>query len=187
MIDISIKELSEPSLQYELLHDVNQYLLLWCFTLWIVAITASEVNQPDSQYEDDYVQIKISRGRSSTQKLHSQVRIEENNASKRSFNIDIHLDPICGAAVPIGSTVFVSKTSPKPFYEFFPGMGHYRFHNRGENWYSAKATCEKEGAHLAIVNSKEELGLLQELYFRLPTLVSHANFIGITDEREEGS
>ena len=66
---------------------------------------------------------------------------------------------------------------PRPFYELIPGMGYYKLHTKYENWYNAKLICESEGTHLAIMNSHEEVGVLQEYWRRKPRL----NNAGIDD------
>lgn len=79
-----------------------------------------------------------------------------------------------------------------PHYVLIEGLGYYKFHNGGKKWGDAKLTCEKEGTHLAIINSKEEVEVLKELRTRLPRLFGgdwrdDTIFIGITDIQVENS
>lgn len=37
-----------------------------------------------------------------------------------------------------------------------PGIGSHKFFTDAKNWNDAKKACEQDGAHLAIVNSKQE-------------------------------
>ncbi|KAJ9577536.1 hypothetical protein L9F63_005909 [Diploptera punctata] len=67
------------------------------------------------------------------------------------------------------------------------GQLYAKFHNRGKTWLDARDTCEKEGAHLAIINSKEESLILMDLFSKAPRFHEDWNFIGMTDENEEGN
>ncbi|PSN53548.1 hypothetical protein C0J52_09175 [Blattella germanica] len=79
---------------------------------------------------------------------------------------------------------------PRPFYELIPGLGHYKLHTNSKNWHNAKLICETEGAHLAIINSEDEVAILKEFRRRLPRL--HSNYLdiiiylGFNDFEEEG-
>ena len=81
--------------------------------------------------------------------------------------------------------------SPSPFYEYVRGMGFYKLHNEIKPWIEAKSTCQKEGAHLAILNSKDEVQLFQELSNRIPKLTNDWRdeyfFVGINDIENEGT
>ncbi|XP_046491558.1 hemolymph lipopolysaccharide-binding protein-like [Neodiprion pinetum] len=41
-------------------------------------------------------------------------------------------------------------------YTYFPGIGGYKLHSENLLWNQARITCEKEGGHLAIINSLAE-------------------------------
>ncbi|XP_046627140.1 hemolymph lipopolysaccharide-binding protein-like isoform X7 [Neodiprion virginianus] len=41
-------------------------------------------------------------------------------------------------------------------YTYFPGIGGYKVHLEYHSWNQARITCEKEGGHLAIINSLAE-------------------------------
>ncbi|KAK7864516.1 hypothetical protein R5R35_003125 [Gryllus longicercus] len=58
------------------------------------------------------------------------------------------------------------KKSIPPGYEHFPGHGYYRLHTVPVDWMTAKATCEREGAYLVIINSQEEANLVKKLFNR---------------------
>ena len=49
------------------------------------------------------------------------------------------------------------KCPPAPGYELFPGLGYYKYHSDRRNWQQAVDTCDKEGTHLMILNSKAEV------------------------------
>ncbi|XP_049801451.1 asialoglycoprotein receptor 1-like [Schistocerca nitens] len=74
-------------------------------------------------------------------------------------------------------------------YEVFPGVGIYRFHRAALPWEEARRKCEKEGAHLLVLNSEEEWNVVDSLMRRCPELLdSHFNYysyIGVHDMRKE--
>ncbi|XP_071452960.1 hemolymph lipopolysaccharide-binding protein-like [Hetaerina americana] len=71
-------------------------------------------------------------------------------------------------------------------YEYFPGIGYYKFYTDGVNSFSdASSKCMKDGAHLAIINSEAEAGVLVSLFLRNPKAKDYA-FIGFHDMHEEG-
>ena len=86
--------------------------------------------------------------------------------------------------------IFVFTEPPRPFYELIPGMGYYKLHTKHENWYSAKLICESEGTHLAIMNSREEIAVLQEFWRRRPNVKDSFSddfvFLGFHDIGTEG-
>ncbi|PSN36989.1 hypothetical protein C0J52_15830 [Blattella germanica] len=68
------------------------------------------------------------------------------------------------------------------------GFGYYKYHNHGKNWFAAKKECEKEGAHLAIINSAKERDLLLKIYKEKPAHGKNpAIFIGINDLVQDGT
>ncbi|KAJ4448787.1 hypothetical protein ANN_00178 [Periplaneta americana] len=78
---------------------------------------------------------------------------------------------------------------PGPFYELIQNMGYYKLHNEPRKWFEAKYICQKEGAHLGIINSQIEAHYVKEMWNRLPKLVSDWRkayiFLGLTDARIE--
>ncbi|PSN36990.1 hypothetical protein C0J52_15831 [Blattella germanica] len=62
------------------------------------------------------------------------------------------------------------QVAPAPFYDFIPGLGYYKLHTKPKTWIEAKWTCEREGAHLALVKTPKVIDVLQELRRRLPGL-----------------
>ncbi|KAG8231577.1 hypothetical protein J437_LFUL011573 [Ladona fulva] len=71
-------------------------------------------------------------------------------------------------------------------YEYFPGVGFYKFYSGGTNYFSkAKKVCESDGAHLAIPNSYAEANALHTIYSRFPDTHRFA-FIGFHDQSSEG-
>ncbi|XP_063616220.1 asialoglycoprotein receptor 1-like [Cydia splendana] len=61
----------------------------------------------------------------------------------------------------------------------------YKFHTQEKNWSTAFATCSDEGAHLAVINSKTESQVFQELYAKAKASVKQplyaVIFVGFTD------
>jgi hypothetical protein len=53
-----------------------------------------------------------------------------------------------------------------PGYEFIPDLGEYKLHNELRLWHEARDICQKEDAHLAIINSKREAEAFSDLWKR---------------------
>ncbi|KAG8236596.1 hypothetical protein J437_LFUL016948 [Ladona fulva] len=71
-------------------------------------------------------------------------------------------------------------------YELFPGVGYYKFHPEGAfSFHEAMLICRKEGGHLAIPNSQQEMNVLNQIYGRYNKIYHYA-FLGIHDMNEEG-
>ncbi|KAK7867904.1 hypothetical protein R5R35_002827 [Gryllus longicercus] len=58
------------------------------------------------------------------------------------------------------------QTPVPPGYTFYPGLGHYKVHLTPVTWFEAKATCEREGAYLAVINSKEEANMVANFHIQ---------------------
>jgi hypothetical protein len=71
-------------------------------------------------------------------------------------------------APPLGETEEEQTNRQKPpaDYELLPGIGYYKFHTDIKTWDKARATCEKEGAHLAVINSLTEAKTLPSIWIR---------------------
>ncbi|XP_046751859.1 hemolymph lipopolysaccharide-binding protein-like [Diprion similis] len=55
-------------------------------------------------------------------------------------------------------------------YTYFPGIGGYKLHSEEVGWNEARITCEKEGGHLAIINSVAERdAILKVIKAKTPT------------------
>ncbi|XP_069694778.1 hemolymph lipopolysaccharide-binding protein-like [Periplaneta americana] len=78
-----------------------------------------------------------------------------------------------------------SPPSIPPEYELFPGVGYYKFHETPKTWDEARKICEEEGAYLAIVNSKKESQIFQNL---LSSATTYRDFLllGFHDRFVEG-
>jgi hypothetical protein len=67
------------------------------------------------------------------------------------------------------------------------GLGYYKVHGEPRNWQEARKICAQEGAHLAIINSKEESEALRSM---LAPVAEKAKtvwaFIGFHDLYTEG-
>jgi hypothetical protein len=69
-------------------------------------------------------------------------------------------------------------------------MGYYKFHPTAVIWQDALRVCAQEGAHLAIINSKEEANIFHDLFARYNDVKGaddndHA-YIGYHDFNSEG-
>ncbi|GLG94150.1 Hemolymph lipopolysaccharide-binding protein [Gryllus bimaculatus] len=83
-----------------------------------------------------------------------------------------------------------SDGSFHPSYEEVPGVGVYRLHARPRSWEEARKACEREGAQLAVPNSRTEALALMDIHNRCPRLLpSHFNdyqYLGVHDLYSEG-
>ncbi|KAJ9584259.1 hypothetical protein L9F63_021381, partial [Diploptera punctata] len=61
-------------------------------------------------------------------------------------------------------------------YELYKGVGYYTLHTEGKTWVEAKKTCEKEGAHLTIINSESESTVIANMFDR------HTNIPNVQDD-----
>lgn len=62
-------------------------------------------------------------------------------------------------------------------YTYYPGFGFYKFHTDKMPWIDAKETCENEGGHLAVINSKLEAKLMKWLLkFHKGIKLAHIGF-----------
>ncbi|XP_069705110.1 hemolymph lipopolysaccharide-binding protein-like [Periplaneta americana] len=154
-------------------------LYLW---LWCTIATASETSNMLDPLRHLDLKITLKTCRNDAGHLTSQVRVEEELGKTDSCE-HLHHDR--------GSGSQCTKEHPRPFYELVPGLGYLKLHNRPKTWNEAKIACEKEGAHLGILNSETELEALRELRARLPShykdwrdSVVH---VGVTDSQEEGT
>ncbi|XP_067005235.2 uncharacterized protein [Anabrus simplex] len=77
-----------------------------------------------------------------------------------------------------------------PKYHEILGVGYYRFHTKPRKWEEARQICEKEGAHLVIINSEEEADALLLIHARcpriLPTHFNSYSYVGVHDNYMEG-
>ncbi|KAK7872114.1 hypothetical protein R5R35_005190 [Gryllus longicercus] len=103
--------------------------------------------------------------------------------------------PSCPAPQQCPPPVVISPPCPacpsraKPTalgYERHEGHGAYRVHLTPLNWFDAQATCEREGAHLAVINSQEEADILQRMLSSKPTPHNYV-LLGFHDLDYEGA
>jgi hypothetical protein len=73
-------------------------------------------------------------------------------------------------------------------YELLPGLGYYKFHTDIKTWDKARTICEKEGAHLAVINSLTEAKSLPSIWIRniFNDWRKDAAYIGTFDPNENG-
>ncbi|KAJ9577537.1 hypothetical protein L9F63_005910 [Diploptera punctata] len=156
-------------------HRIFLFMLL-CFIVCAVPIQSGTSNTS----ENEIIKISIFSRKNRTGQLYAKVRLEEGSDKKSAWQVDIDHESM-------HNSDFTKHKSPEPGYQLIPGFGYYKFHNRGKTWLDARDTCEKEGAHLAIINSKEESLILMDLFSKAPRFHEDWNFIGMTDENEEGN
>lgn len=75
-------------------------------------------------------------------------------------------------------------------YHLTEGIGAHKLHTRAATWNEARKTCNDEGGHLAIINSKREAEVMMDLFNKSEPIknASYDNvaFLGIHDLYKEG-
>ncbi|PSN53543.1 Hemolymph lipopolysaccharide-binding protein [Blattella germanica] len=171
-------------------NSIAVYAVLSFIYGFLVEISSTQACKP---HELGDVKVSISNIKNKPGLFYTQVKVDEGpdyyNGKKSCYKINIQQDTSCGPETPNKNTKCF-QDSPGPFYERVRGMGFYKLHTQSKTWKEAKAICEREGAHLAIMNSAEEVALLQEFRRRLPRL--HGNglddlvYLGFNDIQTEG-
>ncbi|PSN32344.1 Hemolymph lipopolysaccharide-binding protein [Blattella germanica] len=92
--------------------------------------------------------------------------------------------------VLIVASVAGPPQKPEPQYEVLFGLGYYKFHREPLNWNEARKVCEKEGAHMVILNSEKEALALRQLWIPFPKLFddwrNNWAYTGIHDTYKDG-
>ncbi|KAK7872116.1 hypothetical protein R5R35_005192 [Gryllus longicercus] len=95
--------------------------------------------------------------------------------------------PARPASCPSPCPACPSRAKPTALgYERHEGHGAYRVHLTPLNWFDAQATCEREGAHLAVINSQEEADILARILSTKPIPFNYV-LMGFHDLNYEGS
>ncbi|XP_069705081.1 hemolymph lipopolysaccharide-binding protein-like [Periplaneta americana] len=168
------------------------YLLL-SVVMYAVGGSASECDP--SRAVD--LKLSIKSRLNETGHLVAQVKLEDGSGmledKKNYWEVDFDHDKSCSSvsgpkSLP-GNSELPKRDIPGPFYELIQNMGYYKLHNEPRKWFEAKYICQKEGAHLGIINSQIEAHYVKEMWNRLPKLVSDWRkayiFLGLTDARIE--
>ncbi|GLG94149.1 Hemolymph lipopolysaccharide-binding protein [Gryllus bimaculatus] len=120
------------------------------------------------------------------ERLRHQIRtlMQESERAKKAMEL------FCAEAAKEDNTVIESDGSLHPSYEEVPGVGVYRLHARPRSWEEARKACEREGAQLAVPNSRTEALALMDIHNRCPRLLpTHFNdyqYLGVHDLYSEG-
>ncbi|KAJ9601329.1 hypothetical protein L9F63_000510 [Diploptera punctata] len=93
-------------------------------------------------------------------------------------------------SIQIIATIAGPPAVASPGYEYFSGIGYYKFHKTPNTWDAARKMCEQEGGHLAVINSEEESKVIQKYLETAPKLENASYndyaFIGFHDRFIEG-
>ncbi|KAJ9601328.1 hypothetical protein L9F63_000509 [Diploptera punctata] len=96
----------------------------------------------------------------------------------------------CQQSVQIIATIAGPPAVASPGYEYFSGIGYYKFHKTPNTWDAARKICEEEGGRLAVINSEEESKVIQKYLEKAPKLENVSNndyaIIGFHDRFIEG-
>ncbi|XP_069705060.1 hemolymph lipopolysaccharide-binding protein-like isoform X2 [Periplaneta americana] len=168
------------------------YLLL-SVVMYAVGGSASECDP--SRAVD--LKLSIKSRLNQTGHLVAQVMLEDGSGmledKKNYWEVNFDHDKSCSSvsgpkSLP-GDSELPKREIPGPFYQLIPKMGYYKLHNQPKKWFEAKYICQKEGAHLGILNSQIEFQYVKEMWNRLPKLQNDWRkgfiFLGVSDTRIE--
>ncbi|XP_067000227.2 hemolymph lipopolysaccharide-binding protein [Anabrus simplex] len=123
----------------------------------------------------------------------TQIEMEKESDSKRWAMDMQQAERICG----LQRSKYIVATITAPFlatddgYVWFPQIGHYKLHITPVKWNQALLACQKEGAHLAIINSELEAEALAKLFAQHPTIpgasYNYIAYLGFNDFAKTGS
>ncbi|KAG8237277.1 hypothetical protein J437_LFUL017473 [Ladona fulva] len=167
---------------------ICEYDLSWIVILTLLTITSCGATQTVKKALSFTMSSRVNQtGHAVTQlsldkslpHFSDQWNLKVNQAVTETVGLQkFHLDAVF-AVVP-----------PKPSdYEYFPGVGYYKFHTTFANGFEdASSKCAKEGGHLAIVNSESEHQVLSTIFERFPesSLKAISAFVGFHDREKEG-
>ncbi|XP_046399801.1 hemolymph lipopolysaccharide-binding protein-like [Ischnura elegans] len=112
---------------------------------------------------------------------------EESQQSHQNWKLDLkHTNNQYGGvnSFHIKGAVILPPQIPHD-YELFPGIGYYKFHYGSKvTFQEASSTCNREGGHLAIINSLQESQVIKNIYARHSEAGGPWSFIGFYDQNK---
>ncbi|XP_069705068.1 hemolymph lipopolysaccharide-binding protein-like [Periplaneta americana] len=176
---------------------VFRYCLLLCIGGLSAGISSVESASECDPSRDVDLKISIKSRLNETGHLVAQVKLEDGSGmlqdKKHYWEVDFDHDTSCSSlsepeSLPDNSEM-PDREIPGPFYELIPNLGYYKLHNQPRKWFAARYICQKEGAHLGIINSQIEAHYVKEMWNRLPKLQNDWRkgfvFLGVSDLRSE--
>uniref|UniRef100_A0A1V1FYB7 Putative CTL7 n=1 Tax=Reticulitermes speratus TaxID=60591 RepID=A0A1V1FYB7_9NEOP len=179
----------------------------WCVAAFCVCwcAAASAIYECPAPHSPDF-KFSVTSRRNKTGHWIAQVQMEHDAGRKeneaRPWQVDVdHSTAKCedGDSVVITATVTIppkdedaeapkSRRKAPADYELLPGLGYYKFHTDIKTWDKARTICEKEGAHLAVINSLTEAKSLPSIWIRniFNDWRKDAAYIGTFDPNENG-
>ncbi|KAJ9593002.1 hypothetical protein L9F63_015321 [Diploptera punctata] len=130
--------------------------------------------------------LSINNSQNATGHWNSKIQFGHRTVNKQGSPLDFKLEQAIVSGerddfVLITANFTVPPRSTLPVdYELIPGVGYYKLHKEPQDWHTARVICNKEGAHLAIINSHFELSVIKMLYNRDPKLHDFS-YVGISD------
>ncbi|XP_063224843.1 hemolymph lipopolysaccharide-binding protein-like [Bacillus rossius redtenbacheri] len=168
--------------------------------LGLLLVTSCEPEPQCSSLAPGGVHFALSSGRNRTGHWRTQVQLNHENNPSGNATLETGLWEVdikqtvkkCEEREIIG--IVASVTAPPvravPGYELVPGLGYYKLHTYTKPWLEARQTCSEEGAHLAIVNSEQELKVLHRIYQMYPKIQegwrNDCAYLGFHDMYKEG-
>ncbi|PSN41356.1 Hemolymph lipopolysaccharide-binding protein [Blattella germanica] len=164
-----------------------KYFLIYTLACLVATNTALECSPPGSSS----FKFSIKSRQNLTGERVAQIHMESNGRPKEVGILDVDIEQTNIECQDTENTIIIATISEPPRlnlgpgYEFVPGLGYYKIHTDVKTWHGAYATCAKEGAYLAIINSVYEFSILRELWDRHPKITdewtNNYAYLGISD------
>ncbi|XP_067004404.2 hemolymph lipopolysaccharide-binding protein [Anabrus simplex] len=174
----------------------RQVLRMLLCVLFLFAVCSADQQSSSCPVErQTKIKFSVNSHRNETGHWVSHVQIQHdpnNKPANGRWNVELEQrtqDCDSGTSIVIEATITSPPPRAGPDYELFPGVGYYKFHTTPVTWNEAEKICEKEGAHLAIINSEAESGVLALIFARHPKIPGAYDgvvSIGFHDKYVEG-
>ncbi|KAJ9593001.1 hypothetical protein L9F63_015320 [Diploptera punctata] len=137
------------------------------------------------------LKLSINNSQNATGHWNAKVQVGHRAGNKQGSPLDLKLEQAIISSerddfvfITANFTVPPRSTLPND-YELVPGLGFYKLHTDLQSWHTARVICNKEGAHLAIINSYFEYSVMKMLFDRNPHITSEWTnpyaFVGVYD------
>ncbi|XP_023720909.1 hemolymph lipopolysaccharide-binding protein [Cryptotermes secundus] len=171
--------------------------------LWLCLLSAAGSSSGAAEFKcaepPSAMKFSLTSYRNKTGHWKAQVQLEhratEQDSAEWEVDIDHRVTPqyngsdtiliVATVTVPPVGTAVVTPEAPKPVpegYRKFSESDYFKVYAAENSWVPARDICQKEGAHLAVVNSEAEARFITSLW----NSKSDWAFIGTHDLYEEG-
>ncbi|XP_067014822.2 hemolymph lipopolysaccharide-binding protein [Anabrus simplex] len=173
---------------------------MFCFKTYAAILLLLVVNSSLQDQCSRSVHLSVRSSRNQTGHWHTRLlwvngphSTEMDNRETFPAYLDVHQSSQgCSSGEDTVSLEAIIKIPPRlagPGYALYPGLGRYKFYSTPAVWETARQTCSEEGAHLAIIRSKQQEDALKEMFARYPNITgstwSGAAWLGVHDQHNE--